>query len=267
MKASIVVKILLSLTIIVILGYISFSIWSFSDVDETIVCKNFEINILDNGKNLLISQTEIAEILELNKLNPIGKTYKRVRTESIEKELLKNETIKSVECYKTLSGKVQLNVEQRTPVFILAGSESFYVDIDKNIIPVSLNHAVYLPVVTGRVTKSFATTQLFHFMSYIANDEFWNAQISQVFVHNDLKIEIVTRVGDTQIMLGSIDNFIEKLNNLFQLYTQGFNKIGWNRYSRIDLQFKNQIVCKKHTSTHKKLELVETDSSSVVKVL
>jgi cell division protein FtsQ len=269
MKTTLVAKIFLSISILVIVGYISFSIWSFSDIDDTIVCKDLEINILDKEKILLISQNEIADILEFKDLNPIGKSYKRLATESIEKELLKNQTIKSVECFKTLSGKVKLNVKQRTPVFILAGSESFYVDTDKKIIPVSLNHAVYLPIVSGRITKTFATTQLFDFMTYISNDEFWNAQVEQVYVHEDLKVEIVTRVGDAKVMLGNIDNYIEKLDNLFQLYTQGFNKIGWNRYSEIDLRFKNQIVCRKNGIVHPKIEkeLVQTNDSSVVKVL
>lgn len=265
MKTSLVLKVFLSIAIVLILGYISFAIWSFSNSDESIVCKDFDINILDKENILLISPTEIAEILEANKLNPIGKSYKRVQTESIEQLLLQNESIKSVECFKTLSGKVQLIVKQRTPVYILAGNENYYVDSDREIIAVSSNHAVFLPVATGRISKSFAKNQLFDFMSFIANDEFWNAQIEQVFVHDDQKIEIVTRVGNTQIMLGNIDNFDERLDNLFHLYTQGFSKIGWNRYSKIDLQFKNQIVCKKNIKTQKQVtkELLQANSDSI----
>jgi len=161
--------------IILVMGYVIFAIWSFSSIDRGVVCRNLEINLLDKEKIQLISQSEIAGLLAGKNLNPIGKTYKRIRTESIEKELLRNPMIKSAECYKTPSGIIYLNVEHRIQRFIISGTENFYVDADKKIFPVSLNNAVYVPVVSGRVTKSFVTEYLFDFVNYIATNEFWDA--------------------------------------------------------------------------------------------
>lgn len=121
--------------IILVMGYVIFAIWSFSTIDTGVVCRNLEINLLDKEKIQLISQSEIAGLLAGKNLNPIGKTYKRIRTESIEKELLRNPMIKSAECYKTPSGIIYLNVEQRIPRFIISGTENFYVDADKKNIP------------------------------------------------------------------------------------------------------------------------------------
>ncbi len=84
--------------IILVMGYVIFAIWSFSTIDRGVVCRNLEINLLDKEKIQLISQSEIAGLLAGKNLNPIGKTYKRIRTESIEKELLRNPMIKSAEC-------------------------------------------------------------------------------------------------------------------------------------------------------------------------
>ena len=254
--------------IILVMGYVIFAIWSFSTIDRGVVCRNLEINLLDKEKIQLISQSEIAGLLAGKNLNPIGKTYKRIRTESIEKELLRNPMIKSAECYKTPSGIIYLNVEQRIPRFIISGTENFYVDADKKIFPVSLNNAVYVPVVSGRVTKSFVTEYLFDFVNYIATNEFWDAQIEQIYVREDQKIELIPRVGDAVIILGKLDNYAEKLDNLYHLYQKGFNVMGWNHYSIIDLQYKNQIVCTRNTAQpHIVKQIEQQNDTTVVKAL
>ena len=254
--------------IILVVGYVTFAIWSFSSIDRGVVCRNLEINLLDKEKIQLISQSEIAGLLEGKNLNPIGKTYKRIKTESIEKELLRNPMIKSVECYKTPSGIIYLNVQQRIPRFIISGKENFYVDADKKIFPVSLNNAVYVPVVSGRVTKTFVTEHLFDFVDYIANNEFWAAQIEQIYVREDQKIELIPRLGDAVIILGKLDNYAEKLDNLYYLYKKGFNIMGWNHYKVIDLQYKNQIVCKRNTAQpHTTKQIEQQNDSTVVKAL
>lgn len=268
MKVTKIGYIFISLGTIIILGYLIFAIYSFSSNQDGIVCKNMEINLVDKDKITLISRNEIARILESNELNPIGKTYKRVKTEAIEKQLMKNPMIKSVECYKTPSGTIDLIVKQRNPKFIIAGNESFYVDSDRKIIPVSLNYAAYLPVVSGTITHSMATGVIFDFVSYIESDPFWNAQIEQIYVSNDLNIELVPRVGETIISLGKLDNYQQKLENLHTLYTQAFNTIGWNKYKRIDLSYEDQIVCGKKAVDfqHKIFENIQKNDSIVKKL-
>lgn len=268
MKISKIGYIFIILGITIVLGYLGFSIWSFSNKDKDIICVDLNIYFIDKEKIKLISETEIAKILESHGLNPIGKTYKRIRTESIENELLKNPMIKKVECYKTPSGTLCLEVQQRSPKFIIAGNESYYVDTDRKFLPISLNYSVYVPVVSGRVTKSMATGVIYDFVSYLEENPFWNAQIEQIYIREDMNVELISRVGDAVIMLGKLNNFAVKLDNLHKLYTQGFNVMGWNRYEKIDLQYENQIVCtKKGKHTKPKVEIVENNDSSVVKKL
>jgi len=90
-----------------------------------------------------------------------------------------------------------------------------------------------------------ATGSLYEFVDYITGNKFWNAQIAQINVRNDLKIELVPRVGDAIILLGRLDNYEEKLNRVFRLYHQGFKTMGWNRYEQLDVQYEHQIVATK----------------------
>jgi cell division protein FtsQ len=102
-----------------------------------------------------------------------------------------------------------------------------------------------VPVVSGRLTRTFATEQIFDFVSFIEKSDFWNAQIEQIYVADNKNIELIPRVGSGVILFGNLSNFATKLNKLQKLYSNAFNEIGWNRYKTIDLRYENQIVCTK----------------------
>jgi cell division protein FtsQ len=232
-----------------VLGYLVFSLWYFSGRDKENVCRRLEIVLVDSTKVQLITEKNIAQILEENELNPIGKTIKYIHTEDIERVLRKNQMIKVAECYKTPSGIVNIRIQQRIPKFRVVGLGSYYIDVDRKPMPVSPNYAAYIPVVSGRVTVSMVTGQIFDFITFLEENPFWNAQIEQIYVRDDKKIELIPRVGEAVILLGTLDNFESKLNKLHKLYIKGFNVIGWNRYKVIDLQYKGQVVCNKEIPT------------------
>jgi cell division protein FtsQ len=256
--------IFLTLSILLVLGYMVYSLWYFSGQNEESVCRRLEIVLKDSTNIQLINQSDIAVMLEQANLNPIGKTIKHVRTESIEDLLLRNPMIKVAECYKTPSGIVNIRVQQRNPKFRVVGMGSYYVDVDRKTMPVSQNYAAYVPVVSGRITKSMATGEMFDFISFLEKNPFWNAQIEQIYVRDDMKVELVPRVGDAIILLGTLDNYDKKLEKLRKLYVNGFNKIGWNRYKLIDLQYKDQVVCDKVGSQPIQQSVVEVEKKDSI---
>jgi cell division protein FtsQ len=262
MKFSVIAKIFTILSILLILTYLGFVIWKYSYADGAKLCTSMEVIMKDDRSIRFISENEIARILDHNNLNPIGAKLIHISTEQIEKKLLENELIKQVECYKTNSGKLVVEVTQRTPKYLIAGNQSYYVDTDRRFMPVSMNYAAYVPVVSGRVLRAMAVNEIFDFVSFLEKDTFWNAQIEQIYIREDLKAELIPRVGNSVIVLGSFDNFENKLRNLKALYTQGFTQLGWNRYDKIDLQYKGQIVC---TKTGTKPEVVLKPDTTTVK--
>jgi cell division protein FtsQ len=153
--------------------------------------------------------------------------------------------VRDAECFKTPDGEIQLSVEQRTPVLRIVGSENYYVDDLRKIMPISQNFAAYVPVASGRVTRKMATGELYDFAEYISNDPFWNNQIEQINITDKLKVELIPRVGDQLIIMGDLSRYKQKLDKLKKLYLYGLNEIGWNQYKTIDLQFIDQVVCSK----------------------
>jgi cell division protein FtsQ len=79
----------------------------------------------------------------------------------------------------------------------------------------------------------------------INKSDFWKAQIVQINVNRDRHIELVPRVGNHLLILGSADDLENKLDRLFNFYGKGLDKIGWNKYRSVSVAYANQIVCKK----------------------
>jgi len=251
-----------------VLGYLAFSLRYFSGREKDDVCRKLDIVMMEKNGKQLVTEKEISQILDNNDLNPVGKTIKRIRTESIEELLRKNPMIKVVQCYKTPAGVVTIRVSQRCPKFRVVGFSSYYVDTDRKPMPVSMNYAAYVPVVSGRTTVSMMTSKMFDFVTYLEENPFWNAQIEQIYVCDDLKIELVPRVGDAIIKLGTLDNYQAKLEKLHKLYLKGFNVVGWNKYKVIDLRYKDQIVCGKvGQETELKKVVTEKKDSIIAKKL
>lgn len=243
MKFAIVKKILISLCVALVAAYLVFAYWEYSGADQNIICTNLEIQLMDQSGTRLISEFEVAKMIDKHELNPVGLKYKNISTERIEEVLLGNDMIRTVECYKNTTGKVVVQIKQRTPKYLIAGNQSYYVDSELQLMPVSLNYAVYVPVVSGRVLRNMATGVIYDFVSYVEKDTFWNAQIEQIYIRDDLKVELIPRVGNATIILGTFDGFEDKLKSLRELYMQAFSVVGWNRYEKIDLQYNGQIVC------------------------
>ncbi|MGD0342896.1 MAG: cell division protein FtsQ, partial [Bacteroidales bacterium] len=93
--------------------------------------------------------------------------------------------------------------------------------------------------------KHSVLKDMFSFINYINNDSFWSAQIDQIYVDDNNEIDLIPRVGNNIIHLGTFENYKGKLRNLAAFYDQVLPEVGWNKYSVINLEFRDQIVCKK----------------------
>ena len=137
-----------------------------------------------------------------------------------------------------------IGIMQATPDMRRSMS-NYYIDNIGSMMPLSRHYVAHVLVASGYVEKEFAKNELYKFALYLQDNEFWNDQIEQIYVDADKNVELIPRVGNHRIILGSFDNFPEKLDNLKLFYEQAIPKVGWEKYSTINLKYKNQIVCTK----------------------
>ena len=232
----------------IVLGvYLIFAITAFNCPDEQdAVCQEVKINITDGAKNGFLNTNEVKMQLQHAKIYPLGDRMSDVCTRKIEETLLKSPLVERVECYKTQTGRVYINITQRIAVMrIMANNgENYYIDNKGDIIP-SKDNSTDLVVATGDIKHRYAQTTLKDFGLLLFDNPFWHSQVEQLNVLSDGSIEMIPRVGDHIVYLGQPTLLKEKLTRLEKFYRYGLSKAGWNKYSYINMEFSNQIICKK----------------------
>jgi len=234
---------------------------SFNHPKETYpVCTEVAINIADESTNGFLSVQEVKNILNKKNLYPLRKRMATVNPRDIEDLLKVSPFIKNAECHKTKDGHVCITLTQRLPIIRIKNSkgEDYYLDDHGGIMPNS-KYTSDLIIATGNISRQYARNSLAHLATALMADPFWNNQIVQINILPDLGVELVPRVGDHIIYIGNlpvarqkeqqrkdITAFIgKKLQRLAKFYRYGLSQAGWNNYSYIDLEFDNQIICKK----------------------
>lgn len=240
-------RILLSIALLLVIAYLAIAITTFNRKPAGQVCHDMELMIKDTSNSGFITKKEIVSLLEKKDIYPVGKPMESIRCKKLEQELVKHPLIDNVECYKTPSGKVCIELRQRIPILRImsAAGDDYYIDNKGTVMPSDAKCVAHLAIATGNVEKSFATRYLYKFGVFLQQNEFWNAQIEQIHVLPDKNIELVPRIGDQLIYLGKLDGFENKLARVKTFYEKALSKVGWNKYSRINVEFGNQIICTK----------------------
>ncbi len=235
---------LISLALILLI-YIFLAVFVLNPNTGTGVCNNLEVIVKDTLDRHFVDSKEVAVMLRNAGLSPIGKKMAEINTEAIENKLEENKLVKKAECYKTPGGNIRVEISQKIPILRVFSTEgNFYVDSEGEIMPLPTSvFSAYVPVATGYIPKEFASTKLYEFALFLHDNKFWDAQIEQIYIASNQDVELTPRVGNHQIVLGKLDNYKENLEKLRVFYDKGLNEIGWNRYSVINLKFKNQVVC------------------------
>ena len=243
--------------------YLVLAFTAFNKPDETaIVCTKVSINVADEATNGFINTKEIKSRLENNRLYPLEKPMRYVDARKIEETLKSSPFVKTAECFKTIDGHVNISVTQRMPIIRIKAwnGDDYYID-DKNCIMPNSYRTSDIVIATGMVNRWFAVNYISWLGKALMGDDLWRNQIEQVNVLPDHGIELVPRVGDHIVYIGRlpesknknerkkiITEFVnKKLNRLESFYKDGLSQAGWNKYSHIDLEFDNQIICKKRT--------------------
>ena len=240
-------RILLSIVLLAIIAYLAVAITAFNRKPAGLVCHDVELVVKDSVYAGFITKKEVVALLEKKGISPVGKKLDRIRTKTLEQVLSKHPLIDRAECYKTPGGKLCIEVTQRIPILRVMSSdgENYYIDNKGTVMPPDAKCVAHLAIVTGNVEKSFAMRDLYKFGVFLQRNSFWNAQIEQIHVLSGRNIELVPRVGDHLIYLGKLNDFEQKLERLKLFYEKALNQVGWNKYSRINVEFGNQIICTK----------------------
>ncbi len=218
-------------------------------------CKGLEIDIRGVSNNFFIDKKDVEEIIvSFAGSDLTGISIKEFDLVSMEAALKNEVWIKNAELFFDNNAILQASVEEREPVarvFDISGN-SFYIDDDNMILPLSEKLSARLPVFTGFPSEakvlSKADSNLLNDIKtlgiYIHQDSFLMAMIDQVDITAQRNFEMIPKIGNQVIVFGDATDAAQKFKNLQLFYKKVMTKYGWNRYSMINLQYKGQVVAK-----------------------
>lgn len=213
---------------------------------QDMVCSDVRISIEQGVIKGFLTNDKVKHTLISEGIYPVGQKLNNINLRQMEEVLAREELIGQAQCYKTQDGRISIWVSERVPVVRVMdnGGEDYYVDEDGNAMQ-GTDYACNLMVATGSISQTYAARVLAPIGRMVMTDDFWRNQIEQLNVLSDSTIEMVPRVGNHIIYLGQPTNIRRKLERLRKFYDYGLSQVGWNKYSRISVEYSNQIVCKK----------------------
>lgn len=260
--------------------YLVFVFTSFDRKNESkAICSKVNIEIADDATSGFIDTKVIKKRLQKAGAYPIGKPLNTVNARAIEEMLRTSPFVKTAECYKTEGGTVYISVTQRMPVIRIKADngDDYYVDDNDCIMPRS-NYTSDLIIATGSISRRYATTCLSPLGKTIMQNDLWKNLVEQINILPDQNVEIVPRIGNHIVLLGKLpedvdrkkqeeaiaDFFNHKMERLEKFYRYGLSEVGWNKYSYVNIEFDNQIICRKgKAETHKPVvEPISTPTAS-----
>lgn len=215
------------------------------------------VKVFIPGYQNFVSRQEVDRLLLNAGGKLVGQELNSINTQLLEDGLESNPFIEAAKVYADMNGTVWVRIKQREPVLRIFNvkNQDFYIDQHGLKIPVSPNFTAQVLVATGNITedlggrvgglKTALAKDLFKLALFISKDTLWSDQIEQIYVNANSEIQLVPRIGDHQIILGTADSLESKFQNLLIFYKEAMPKIGWNTYKTLNLKYANQVICKR----------------------
>ena len=229
--------------IVAVLLYLSWSSLFSLDLQK---CNNVQIQVDTEGDLFFINAEMVEEMIFSKEDSLIGKAYEDINIYLLEEFVNEHPNIKKAELYLTLDGTLSVDVKQREPlVRVFEANESYYLDEEMRQFALSDQYSARVLQVYWEEITVLRIEILQSLIELIDSDTFLKAQITAIAFDENNELVVYPRVGGHKIILGAAEDIRNKFEKLKIFYRHGLEKVGWNRYSMINLKYHNQVVCTK----------------------
>ena len=217
-------------------------------------CSSVDIVITDS---LFSSAVNPKEIYDSVCPLALGRLVDSIDVLEMERGVRSNGEVMSAEAFVTGYGKVEMRITQRRPVVRFKNAtESYYCDRSGYLFPVK--HHIEMPIVTGDIPlelggefKGYPDREQREWLKdmaslaeFIESDGFLKENIQQIDIESSGDIVLYTYAGNQKIVFGKCEDIAEKFRKLEAFYKNIVPEKGADRYSCINLKYKNQIICR-----------------------
>ena len=261
-------KILLIIAVFLVLGGLIWLIVAVHSVRVQTLCKDVSINIRYNNSDVFITEKQIAEVVAAN-----GKPEKlpidKINIAALKRSIEAQPYASQVDVKTSIDGILKISVLQREPIARVFNQDgdSYYIDREGVLLPIINGTASRLITASGLIGQKYTTEgrfrladkktdsvelasnplfKIYKMALFIDKKPFLKAMVEQIYIDDKNEIEIIPKAGDQIILFGDIDRMEEKFTYFKSFYRSAMNNGGWDKYAKINLKYKNQVVCSKN---------------------
>ncbi len=221
---------------------------------ESIAVSDIVIKIENIRENHFIDEQDIVRLMQLEHENLKGAPLNRLNLKEIEKRIKADRFIKDADLYSDVKGNLVVKATLRRPLarIVREDGPDAYIAEDGTLMPTSEKFTARVTLISGPYVRQFIRLENIHkhpdgkeligMLTTIRNDNFWRAQVAQLDINSKGRIFILPQIGSQTIEFGRAENLNVKLKKLKIFYKEILPQMGWNKYSRISLEYDGQIV-------------------------
>ena len=230
------IKLVFLLVLISGLFYSTISVNNLRDISKTDI-------YFDNSDNLFITKDSIkSAVIEIITTKNIRKSS--VHLKALEYELNKIELVRKSDVFIDVNGTMVIGIEQRKPIARFMDNKS-YLDEDGLVMPKSKYYSARVPVIKGYANTQDQLDLIYKLSNYIKDDKFLSQSATEILIDSNSNFSIKLRDYRFKILIGQLNNLDLKIKNFKAFYINASANQILNKYSVINLQFDNQVVCVK----------------------
>jgi cell division protein FtsQ len=236
--------------LVVLFGLIAFA----ERMKGEVAVRDITIKIENLHENHFLDESDIADLMDLDNENIKGSSVDKLNFKAIEKKITSDPYVKEAQLYSDLKGNLTVKATLRRPVARIMRNDGpdGYIAEDGTVMPVSEKYTSRVILLSGPMVRQLLRQenmndseegkQLMVMLNVIHEDNFLKAQITELDIDSKARVTLLPQVGDERIEFGTPENLQTKFKKLIIFYKEIIPRVGWNKYSRINLEFEGQII-------------------------
>ncbi|MFD2564294.1 cell division protein FtsQ/DivIB [Aquimarina rubra] len=208
--------------------------------NESRKIKEVEIEFVEE-QNPYINELTVNKLLIQNQVGVTDVGKEILVLNNVEKGLDAHKMIEDSDVYLTVNGQLKARIKQRTPIARVNAVVPFYVDITGNTMPLSDNYSAHVPLVSNVSERE--VSEIFPLLRKIQQDEFLKKHVVGVYRNQSGDYELALRVYAFKVIFGKVEQLDSKVKNFKAFYQKALKDQSLDKYKKVSLQFRNQVVC------------------------
>jgi cell division protein FtsQ len=218
-------------------------------------CRMIIIKVENTLGNYFIEEKDVMDMVT-NKGHRVlvGMPLKSINMKAIEKDVNELKFVKNTQVYRDLKGNLIVSVEQQRPIarIVRPNAPDAYISEDGILLPTSNKYSARTLILRGPYTNKLIDEglifrseglKLLQMLRFIDGDKYWKAQVAEIEFDASGNMILHPQVGKQEFIFGGPDDYEAKFKRINIFYNKIRPLKGWDYYDRVNLKYKNQIVC------------------------